>query len=52
LILVLKVDSKKIHEVLKPVLDVELGKNIFGHGFNLDEDSPIQKKAKININCE
>jgi len=52
LIPILEVDSKIFREVLKPLLDVKLGKNIFRLDFNRDEDSPIQKRAKINFNCE
>jgi hypothetical protein len=40
-ILVLEVDSKIFHEVLKPLLDVELGGNIVKLGFNLNEDFAI-----------
>jgi hypothetical protein len=40
-ILVLKVDSKIFDQVLKPLLDVELGENIMRFVFNLDDDSPI-----------
>jgi hypothetical protein len=51
-ILALKVDSKIFDEVLKPLLDVELGKIIIQLVFNLDDYSPIQKKVKINFDCE
>jgi hypothetical protein len=44
LILAFKVDLEIFDEVLKPLLDVELGENIVKHNFNLDDDSPIQKK--------
>jgi hypothetical protein len=50
-ILSLKADSKIFDEVMKPLLDVELGKNIVKHVFNLDDNFPILKKA-INLNCE
>jgi hypothetical protein len=50
-ILALKADSKIFDEVLKPLLDVESGKNIVKPIFNLDDDSPIHKRAK-NLNCE
>ncbi len=51
-ILVLEVNSKILDEVLKPLLDVELGENIIKFGFNLDDNSPIQKRAKINLDYE
>jgi hypothetical protein len=51
-ILALEVDSEIFYEVLKPFLDVELGKNIVRPIFNLDDNFPIQKKAKINFDCE
>jgi hypothetical protein len=51
-ILIVEVDSKIFDEVLKPFLDVKSGKNIIKHVFNLDDDFPIQKKTKINSNCE
>ncbi len=44
MILTLKVDSKIFDEVLKPLLDVELGENFVKPGFNLDDDSPIVNK--------
>jgi hypothetical protein len=47
-ILIIEVDSKIFDEVLKPFLDVKSGENVF----NLDDDSPIEKKTKINFNCE
>jgi hypothetical protein len=37
---------------LKPLLDVELNKNIVKHVFNLDDNSPIKKKTKINLDYE
>jgi hypothetical protein len=52
LILALKVDLKIFDEVLKPLLDVDLGENIVKPSFNLDDNSPIQKKARVNLDCE
>ncbi len=52
LILALEVDSKIFNEVLKPLLDAKLSENIVRHVFNLDDDSPIEKRAKINLDCE
>jgi len=51
-ILALEVDSEIFDEVLKPLFEVELGENIVKSCFNLDDNSPIQKKARINLNCE
>jgi hypothetical protein len=51
-ILALEVDSKIFDEVLKPLLDVELGETIVRPIFNLDDNSPIQKIVRINLNCE
>ncbi len=48
----MEVDSNIFHEVFKPLLDVESNENIVRPNFNLDEDSPIQKKAKIDLDCE
>jgi hypothetical protein len=52
LIFALEIDSKVFHEILKPLLDAESSENIVRPSFNLDEDSPIPKKAIINLNCE
>jgi hypothetical protein len=52
LILALEVDSKIFNEVLKPLSDAKLSKNIVRHVFNLDDDSPIEKRVKINLDCE
>jgi hypothetical protein len=52
LILALKVDLKIFDEVLKPLLDVDLGENIVKPSFNLDDNFPIQKKARVNLDCE
>jgi hypothetical protein len=52
LILVLEAGSKIFHEVFKPLLDVVTSENIVRLGLNLDEDSPIQKTTKSNLNCE
>jgi hypothetical protein len=43
-ILAPEVDSKIFDEVLKPFLDVDLGKTIVRPIFNLDNDSPIKIK--------
>jgi hypothetical protein len=51
-ILAFKVNSKIFDEVLKPLLVVELSKTIVWCVFNLDNDSPIQKRARINFICE
>jgi hypothetical protein len=51
-ILVLEANLEILDEVLKPLLDVELRENIVKLGFNLDDNSPIQKRAKINLDCE
>jgi hypothetical protein len=39
-------------KILKPLLDAKFNENIVRHVFNLDDDSPIKKKAKINFDCE
>jgi hypothetical protein len=51
-ILALEADSKIFDEVLKPLLDADLGKTIVHPIFNLDDDSPILKKTRINLDCE
>jgi hypothetical protein len=51
-ILALEANSKIFDEVLKPLLDAKLGENIVKLYFNLDDDSPIRKRVRININCE
>jgi hypothetical protein len=51
-ILALEADSKIFDEVLKPLLYAKLGKNIVRPIFNLDDDSPIQNKSIINLDCE
>jgi len=38
--------------MLKPLLDVKLGEIVVQHVFNLDDDFPIKKKTKINLNYE
>jgi hypothetical protein len=38
---ILALDSKIFDEVLKPLLDAELGENIVKPSFNLDDDYPI-----------
>ncbi len=52
LIFALEVDSKIFNEVLKPLLDAKLGENIVRHVFNLDDNSPIKKKTKNNLDYE
>jgi hypothetical protein len=42
-ILALEANSEIFDEMLKPLLDANLGKIIVQHVFNLDDDSPIQK---------
>jgi hypothetical protein len=37
---------------LKPLLDAKLGENIVRHVFNLDDNSPIKKKTKNNLDYE
>jgi hypothetical protein len=51
-IFALEVDSEIFDEVLKPLLDANLGKIIVRPIFNLDDDSPIKKKIRINLNYE
>jgi hypothetical protein len=47
-ILALEANSKIFDEVMNPLLDAELSKtNIVRLVFNLDDDSPIQKKPKL-----
>jgi hypothetical protein len=41
-----------LDEVFKPLLDAKLGKNIVKLGFNLDDNSPIEKRTKINLDYE
>jgi hypothetical protein len=49
-IFALKADSKIFDEVLKPLLDAS--ETIVGPIFNLDDNYPIQKRTKINFDCE
>jgi hypothetical protein len=51
-ILALEADSKIFDEVLKPLLDVDLSETIVRPIFNLDDNSPIKKITKINLDCE
>lgn len=51
-ILALEVDSEIFYEVLKPLLDANLGKVVVRPIFNLDDDSPIKKKIRINLDYE
>jgi hypothetical protein len=51
-ILALEVDSKIFDEVLKPILDADSSEIIVWLVFNLDDNSPIKKKTRINLSCE
>jgi hypothetical protein len=51
-ILAFETDPNIFYEVLKPLLDAKLDKTIVQFVFNLDDDSPIKKIAKINLDCE
>jgi hypothetical protein len=51
-ILALEAYSEIFDEVLKPLLDVNLGETIVWPIFNLDDNPPIKKKTKINLDCE
>jgi hypothetical protein len=51
-ILALEVDSKIFDEVLKPLLDADSSEIIVRHVFNLDDDSPIKKRTRINLDYE
>jgi hypothetical protein len=51
-ILALEVDSKIFDEILNSLLDEKSCKNITKFGFNFDDDFPIQKRTKINFDCE
>jgi hypothetical protein len=52
LILAFKANLKIFHEVLKPFLDAESGKNIIRIIFNLDDNFAILKRARINLDFE
>jgi hypothetical protein len=51
-ILALEVNSKTFDEVLKPLLDVDSDEIIVQLVFNLDDDSFIKKRTKINLDHE
>jgi hypothetical protein len=51
-ILALEVDQNIFDEMLKPLLDVKSSKIVVYHVFNLDDDFPIKKRTKINVDCE
>jgi len=51
-IFALEVDSKIFDKVLKPLLDVDSSEIIVRLVFNLDDDSPIKKRTRIDLNCE
>jgi hypothetical protein len=51
-ILALEANSEIFYEVLKPLLNANLGETIVWLVFNLDDNSPIKKRSKINLNCE
>ncbi len=51
-ILALEVDLKIFDEMLKPLLDVNLGEIIVRPIFNFDDNYPIKKRTKINFDCE
>jgi hypothetical protein len=49
-ILALEVDPYSFDEVLKPLLDAELGKIVVWPIFNLDDDFPMKKITIFNLN--
>jgi len=51
-ILALEANPDIFDEVLKMPLDAKLNKIIVQSVFNLDDDSPIKKRAKFNLDCE
>jgi hypothetical protein len=51
-ILALKADLEIFDEVMKALLDAESSETIVPLVFNLDDDFPIQKRTKINIDYE
>jgi hypothetical protein len=51
-ILALEANSKIFTEVLKPLLDANLSKTIVQLVFNLDDNSSIKKRSRINLDCE
>jgi hypothetical protein len=51
-ILALEADLEIFDEMLKPLLDSNSGKTIVQHVFNLDDNSPIKKRSRINLDCE
>ncbi len=51
--LALEANLKIFDEVLKPFFDAKLSEtNIVRSVFNLGDDSPIHKRARINLNYE
>jgi hypothetical protein len=51
-ILALEVNSEIFYQALKPLLDANLGKTIVQPIFNLDDNSPIKKRSRINFDYE
>jgi hypothetical protein len=51
-ILALEANLDFFYGVLKPLLDADLGETIVQLVFNLDDNSPIKKRSKINFNYE
>jgi len=51
-IFALKVDLEIFDEMLKPLLDADSNKTILRHVFNLDDNPPIKKRSRINLDCE
>jgi hypothetical protein len=51
-IFALEADLENFDEVLKPLLDADSNKTILRHVFNLDDNPPIKKRSRINLNCE
>jgi hypothetical protein len=48
-ILTLEADLEIFDEMLKPLLDSNSNKTVIQHVFNLDDNSPIKKKSRINL---
>jgi hypothetical protein len=51
-ILAFEANLEIFEKVLKPLLDAKSNENIVRPGFNLDDDFPIQKRVRINLDCE
>jgi hypothetical protein len=51
-ILALEADLEIFDEMLKPLLDSDLSETIVQPIFNLDDNSPIKKRVRINLDCE